>query len=66
MDSRKLTSMTGSNVLLLADRVYTRVSGDRWLFAEASGAVDRVDQRFSLPGRCLKRDGGKCDREIED
>lgn len=57
MDSRKLTSVTGSNVLLLAGRVYTQLSGDRWLFAKASGAVDRMDQRFSLPGRCLKRDG---------
>lgn len=49
--------MTGSNALLLAGRVYTQLSGDRWLFAKASGAVDRMDQRFSLPGRCLKRDG---------
>lgn len=64
MDSRKLTTVSGSNVLLLAGRVYTQLLRDRWLFAEAIGAVDRMDQRFSLPGRCLKERWGKRNREI--
>lgn len=44
--------------------VYTQLLRDRWLFGEASGAVERMDQHFNLPGRCLKERWGKYNREI--